>query len=92
MTLFAVKQAVVGRDGTGYDIDRERSPIVAVLSDLDQAQELAREICGDATMIGFVEPLVVDDQDMLDALRTRLRERRARLERLRTPEPALLAA
>lgn len=92
MTLFAVKQAELGRNGTGYDIDRERAPIVAVLSDLDQAQEVAREICSAANAVGFVEPLLVDDQDMLDALRSRLRERRTRLERLRNRQHELIAA
>ena len=92
MTLYAVKQAALGRDGTGYDIDRERAPIVAVLSDLDDAQELAREICGSVNAIGFVEPLLVDDQVMVDALRFRLAEQRNRLERLRTSHRELVAA
>ena len=93
--IYAVRSLQLGRDGTGYDVEsvRHTAPAVAHLSDLEEAQELARFVSSNGgNVIAWVDLVRVDDDDMVEALKVRLLERKARLGALRRQTPVLAAA
>lgn len=92
--VYAVRSVDLGRDGTGWDVEacRHTAPALAHLSDIQDAEELARFVSRNGgNVIAWVDPVRIDDVCIVDALKTRLLERKARLDALRRPAPALAA-
>jgi len=92
--VYAVRQLELGRDGTGYDVEavRHTAPALAHLSDIDEAQELARFVSRNGgNVVAWVDPVRVDDDCIVEALKQRLLERKARLDALRRPALAVAA-
>jgi hypothetical protein len=86
--IYAVRSLDLGREGCGYDVEavRHTAPAVAHVSDISEAEELARFVCSNGgNVVAWVDPVVVDDGDMIAALKRRLLERKARLKALRRP-------
>jgi hypothetical protein len=73
-TIYAVRMQQLGRDECGMSLDRSRAEIVAFVSDEAAAAELVSFISANANAAAFADPVRVDDEDLLEALRERIGE------------------